>query len=186
MAGIVKYLGDTHLFHPKVVESRGFTTQDEHDAAVVDSIFQNCGSRDSLFLAGDICFAGPNGFIKRMREGAKRNICEFKRRPVPDDWRPSFTIKVAQGNHDKLNMLMTLHSQGWINSFGAMYERTTPAGKIVISHVPFQLDRWDYNIHAHLHGNIREEREYLNCSWEQFKRPVTLDELLYSNLGIEL
>ena len=121
-----------------------------------------------------------------MREGAKRNIDEFKRRPVPDDWRPNFIIRVAQGNHDSFKMLLSLYLDGWISSFGAMYERDTSVGRVLTTHVPYQLDRWAYNIHGHLHDKLREEREYLNCSWEQFKRPVTLAELLYTNLGIEL
>lgn len=84
MAGIVKYLGDTHLGHKKIFAPRGFETQEAHDAAVVDSIFQEMKSRDVLELAGDICFIGAEGFIRLMREGAKRNIDEFKRRPVPE------------------------------------------------------------------------------------------------------
>lgn len=185
MAGIVKYLGDLHLGHKKIFQPRGFDTQEAHDAAVVDAIFQGLKSRDVLELAGDICFIGAEGFIRLMREGAKRNIGEFKRHPVPDDWRPAFQIKVAQGNHDSFNMLLELYNKGWISSFGAMFERKTPVGMVLTTHVPYQLDRWAYNIHGHLHENIREEREYLNCSWEQYKRPVTLAELLYSNLGIE-
>ena len=171
MAGIVKYLGDTHLGHKKIFKPRGFDTQEAHDAAVIDTIFQGLKSRDVLELAGDICFIGAEGFI---------------RRPVPDDWRPNFIIRVAQGNHDRFKMLMQLYQEGWISSFGAMYERDTPVGRVLTTHVPYQLDRWAYNIHGHLHENIREEREYLNCSWEQFKRPVTLSELLYTNLGIEI
>lgn len=186
MAGIVKYLGDPHLLHKKIFVPRGFDTQEAHDAAIIDSIFQGMKSRDVLELAGDICFGGAEGFIRLMREGAKRNIDEFKRHPVPDDWRPAFIIKVAQGNHDSFKMLLQLYLEGWIDSFGAMYERKTPHGMIVTTHVPCQLDRWAYNIHGHLHEKIREEREYLNCSWEQFKRPVTFAELLYSNLGIEI
>lgn len=186
MAGIVKYLGDTHLGHKKIFKPRGFDTQEAHDAVVIDSIFQGLKSRDVLELAGDICFIGAEGFIRLMREGAKRNIDEFKRRPVPDDWRPNFIIRVAQGNHDRFKMLIQLYQEGWISSFGAMYERDTPVGRVLTTHVPYQLDRWAYNIHGHLHENIREEREYLNCSWEQFKRPVTLSELLYTNLGIEI
>lgn len=186
MAGIVKYLGDPHLGHKKIYIPRGFDTQEAHDAAVIDSIFQGLKSRDVLYLTGDICFGGADGFVRLMREGAKRNIDEFKRRPVPDDWRPAFIIKVAQGNHDGFNMLMSLYLDEWIDSFGASYERKTKAGNIIISHIPLQLDRWAYNIHGHLHEKIREEREYLNSSWEQYRRPVTFEELLYSNLGIEL
>lgn len=187
MAGIVRYLGDPHLLHPKVVEDRGFDSQEEHDAAVVDSIYKACRARDSLILAGDICFGGAQGFISLMREGAVRNDDYYRsgKRPLPDDWRPAFNIKVAQGNHDSFAMLLELYNSGWISMFGAMFERKTKHGHILATHVPFQLDRWDYNIHGHLHGEIREEREYLNCSWEQHKRPVTLEELLYYNLGIE-
>lgn len=190
MAGNVFYLGDPHLLHPKVVETRGFTSQEEHDKAVIDSMFAACRSRDSLILAGDVCFGGAEGFIRLMREGAVRNIDEFKskKRPVPDDWRPAFNIKIVQGNHDGFAMLIELWQKGWISMFGAMIERKIPGTrlKLIVSHIPLLPDRWDYNIHAHLHGKILEEREYLNCSWEQHKRPVSFKELLYYNLGIEL
>lgn len=70
MAGIVKYLGDPHLGHKKIFKPRGFDTQEAHDAAVIDTIFQGLKSRDVLELAGDICFIGAEGFIRLMREGA--------------------------------------------------------------------------------------------------------------------
>lgn len=83
MAGIVKHLGDTHLGHKKVFKPRGFDTQEAHDAAVIDSIFQGLKSRDVLELAGDICFIGAEGFIRLMREGAKRNLMSLSDAPFP-------------------------------------------------------------------------------------------------------
>lgn len=187
MAGEVLYLGDTHLMHPGVVKDRGFETQEEHDAAVVDSIFKRCRARDSLILTGDICWGGSEGFIRLMREGAIRNLDEYRKlkKPLPEDWRPAFNIKIAQGNHDGFNMMMELVLSEWISKFGSMFERNTRHGRILATHVPHLLDRWDYNVHGHLHREIRQEREYLNSSWEQHQRPVTIDELLYYNLGIE-
>lgn len=177
MAGIVYYLGDTHVLHPKVVKTRGFESQEEHDMAVVDSIYQTCHRGDSLVLTGDICFGGAEGFIRLMREGAQRNLPHLKN-GVPLDWRPNFTIKVTQGNHDKTRMLIALLEAGWISGFACMYEYMTSRGKIVVSHIPMILDRWGYNIHGHLHTVVRPEPHYLNSSWEQHRRPMTFEALL--------
>lgn len=181
MAGIRYFLGDTHLGHIKVVETRGFKTQEEHDMAVVDSIYRTCRRGDSLTLTGDICFSGPDEFIRLMREGAQRNLPNMKG-GASEDWRPNFNIKVIQGNHDGFNMLMTLYLDEWISRFQATEEfyHKTDDGKVklIVSHIPLVPDRWDYNVHGHLHQKCLEDERYLNSSWEQFGRPVTFQEML--------
>lgn len=184
MAGIVYYLGDSHLFHSKVVESRGFTSQEEHDNTIIDSIYQTCHRGDSLVLTGDICFGGAAGYIKAMRDGAARNMSHLGG-VVPDNWRPNFTTKVTQGNHDSSKMLKELFDAGWLSKYGAHFEyshcfdeETQDNVKILVSHIPHVLDRWDFNVHAHLHEKTLKDTVYLNSSWEQHRKPVTFIELL--------
>lgn len=190
MAGKVFFLGDPHLKHKKIPKSRGFETVDEHDIAVIDSIFQTCGRDDSLVITGDTCFGGPDAFIKLMRDGAARNLPKMHGK-VPDDWRPNFNIKVTQGNHDSFSMLMQLFLSEWISKFGSLFEykMTRSDGsisKVIVTHVPVLLDRWEYNVHGHWHSRKVGNPDYLNSSWDHLRRPATFEELLQFHNGESL
>lgn len=181
MAGIIRFLGDPHLKHERIWPGRGFSSMEEHDTAVVDSIYQTCERGDSLYLTGDICFGGAVVFEELMFAGLVRHMArKGVKHKIDPNTRPDFSIKVSQGNHDKTLMLIQLMESGWITKFSALFEFYDKVleKKIVVSHVPMFLDRWDYNVHGHLHRTLHNQStKHLNSSWEQFNRPVTLTEL---------
>lgn len=59
--------------------------------------------------------------------------------------------------------------------------RVFPKERIILSHIPLSIDsleRWNYNIHGHLHDNILEDSRYINVSVERINfTPLNLDEL---------
>lgn len=174
MAGIVWFLGDTHVMHKKIVAPRGFQTQDEHDNAVAKSIVDTVGKRDSLYLLGDICFGSPETFYALLLKHLSIKYgCTVRTL--------NFDVKVTQGNHDSSAMLDYCQSIGFINKYASLFEHRFESIKLVSSHVPIHpdcLDRWKFNVHGHSHDKTINDPRYKCVSWEQYRRPVSLKELM--------
>lgn len=178
MAGKVFTTADLHLGHITAAEARGFKTVEEHDKAVIDSIFETVGPRDVLWVLGDVCFKGFDHYVKLMLDRLNADQGYVKRRDV--NLRPQFITKIAQGNHDDTKLLIRLREEGWINTFAACHAQTTPHGKVLLSHIPVHectLDRWSFNVHGHLHEKYVESKKYQCVSWEQGRRPVELNSI---------
>ena len=173
MAGIVKFLGDTHAEHKKIFTPRGFSTLEDHDLAICRSIADNMNSRDCLVLTGDICFGSPDKFFFLIKKCLEERY----------GWRMdkiNFDIKVVQGNHDKTSMLQYCKDQGYINSFSSLLEYKHEGKKYVVTHVPIHpcsMERWDYNIHGHTHAFKLDDERYINTSWEQYLAPMSIAQI---------
>lgn len=48
MTGTVFYWSDLHLGHNKVAELRGFSTTEDHDAAIIDAWADTVTTRDTV------------------------------------------------------------------------------------------------------------------------------------------
>ncbi len=151
------FLADLHLGHGDgVLRFRPqFSTWQEHDEFIVNSINEIVNPNDSLYLAGDIIITDKG--IHAINQINCRNIY------------------LIPGNHDGERSFINLIRYKRV--MGAM--QLTLGGKLgVITHIPVHpscLDeRWAFNIHGHLHDQSLIDKRYLCISCEQTKyRPVT-------------
>lgn len=182
MSGRIYFLGDTHIGHKKIWEPRGFSSLEEHDDAIADSIFNCCGRDDSLYILGDICFGGADKFHDVMMGGLLRYRKRHGNHLPQSNERPKFVINVVQGNHDKSKMLHQLIDMGWITNYHSLREFRSQAGhKVVATHVPIHpacLERWAINAHAHLHAQSLNDHRFKCVSWEQTHGPVWIEDLV--------
>lgn len=166
---------DEGVFIPAVKGTRDFTTVEEMNAAIIESINSVVGENDELYHLGDISFNG----IENIWNFRKQIKCK--------------TIHLTYGNHDhhveKNHVLPNCHwdlTDGEVivdgpnpNIFGDDRDRcfdvhakelftsvqeilTLKIGKrlIIMCHYPLEqwkdMDRGTWHLHGHCHGNLEE------------------------------
>ncbi len=205
MGGIIFHVADTHLKHEKIWKSRGFESMEEHDHAVMNSIFNNVNARDSLIISGDVCFGGADYFIELFSEYSKKKFPKNYRWIYMDGkWQkiyyPGFNVVIVDGNHDNVAFLNKVVAYGIVSKHVAVREsdHKVKSGKLklITSHLPIHpacLDRWSINIHGHIHGGTImvqnsdgskvPDIRYHCVSWEHHRKPVSQDFIVQKYLG---
>jgi calcineurin-like phosphoesterase family protein len=161
----VFFLADTHFGHgDKVLRFRPqFKSGEEHDAYIVSRINSVVNPTDTLVLAGDIVITEIG--YESLRKLNCRNIIlvpgnhDGERTPIPHD-----LLKKVVGTY----------------GFELKYSKEQRLG-CVVTHIPIHpscLDRWDLNIHGHLHDESIIDPRYVCVSCEQVNyTPVSKVEL---------
>lgn len=155
------YIADLHLGHGDgILRFRGgFENWEAHDQFVVDQINETVNPTDSLYIAGDAVITDKG--IKYLQKIACRNIY------------------LIPGNH--CGERTQLASMPYKRITGALTVRVGNYNCIV-THIPIhpsELDRWDINIHGHLHDQSIIDPRYLCISCEQSKYiPQTKAQML--------
>lgn len=127
------FTSDLHFFHKRIVEisNRGVcTTQDDHDAWLLDLINSACGPKDCLVSLGDFSFASmvdtTLGVFNKLR-------CK--------------NLVLVTGNHDTFQSPV---SRMWYKEISIQGHRT------ILSHFAFeswhQQHRGSLHLHGHSHG----------------------------------
>lgn len=172
MAGKVWVFADPHLGSANAAKYREFESVEEHDITIMRSMVDKLTSRDTLIIAGDVCWRHITHFDNLFEK-----VCKEKWGNILD-----VTIKVVDGNHDKPSRIA---GSKYISSVQGMleYNFRDSDEKIIITHIPIHpacMTRWKLNIHGHMHhdyilrDNEIPDPDYLCCSWEQFKEPVMI------------
>lgn len=91
--------------------------------------------------------------------------------------------KLIMGNHDIFGF------QEYAKYFyDIVAYRVFTKERVILSHIPLSIDsleRWNYNIHGHLHDNVLADKRYINVSVERINfTPKNLDEL-FEELGLK-
>lgn len=174
------YLSDTHLFHPKVAEYRGFSTVSEHNAAIMDSLHKLPAGSD-LHLCGDLS-SGSTG----SEDSALELLATLTH----------LTLHLKPGNHDSVHP-MHKNSHRRHAKFRAvftsieLFSQVRLAGhRILVDHFPYTRDRgqprymqWRlpdhglYLIHGHTHSDERFHGREINVAWEAWQRPISGHEI---------
>lgn len=147
--------GDTHLGHKKLAEVRGFVSVEEHDRAIVERWNATVRAKDTVWHLGDVFFGGrDNHAILSSLNGLKRLIL---------------------GNHDAYPL--AVYQQYFSRIYGAAEYR-----HCILTHIPVnpnQFDRYERNVHGHMHSRKIDDPRYICVSLEHFDlRPVLFDTLL--------
>lgn len=166
-------ISDTHFNHANIVKYCGRPA--DHTFIIERNWHAYVGENDPILHLGDVFF-GPSSEASLILND------------LPGD------KYMLRGNHDKKN----LH---WYAEHGfkivgdqskIFYEYLLPFGnrRVLLSHYPdvHWLDRWDINIHGHIHNNgyapgVSKKRDYRNVSIEVVSyRPWRLRDIVQGNV----
>lgn len=137
-------IADTHFGHKNIItfkDSKGviirnFATIEEHDAHIKKCWNEVVGDKDTVYHLGDVV----------INRKALSFLDELNGRKV-----------LIKGNHDIFKLKDYTQYFDDIRAY-----KVLPAQGIILSHIPIHpqsLDRWNLNIHGHLHHNkvMKEE-----------------------------
>ncbi len=163
---------------PKTHETKkiGFHSSEEHDQYLVDAWNKKVSKRDTVWILGDVAFTNDGLDLLSSMNGTKNLVF---------------------GNHDKLQA--SRYFKHFTKLGGAV-----PFKHGVLTHVPVhpdQLDRWQYNIHGHLHKDVVNtsieevsgiefggwpDHRYICVSADRLEglAPISLDELKLKHEGV--
>jgi calcineurin-like phosphoesterase family protein len=144
------FISDTHFGHKNILkfERTEFTTIEEHDQYLIDSINSVVTNNDELYLLGDI------GNMKKvpLLNGRKYLIV---------------------GNHDDRGRQTFPAFFAEVYDFPVYLTK-----RILLSHIPHPVDQGVLNVHGHLHGSALSSKNHLNLSAAVIKyKPVSMDTL---------
>lgn len=180
---------DWHIGHKKIWKPRGFNSLEEHDMGVLLPVFMELESKDTIIVAGDVFFGSPEEFAETLRKALALSMkLKFNAKRIRPDERPTFNIKVVNGNHDSNAKLEYLKQERWITSYQMHLEEYIHGHPVVISHFPVHpicLDRWHANGHGHIHSDFckdpldetKEDPRYRCMSWERYRKPMKLTDI---------
>lgn len=155
------FVSDTHFYHAKMADHRGFASVVDMNEALIEAWNQVVGHDDVVYHLGDLSFAGT----PRTQEVIGRL---------------NGRIKIVPGNHDNLSTLSRLHTRAWSTDGKpfynpvevlqplARYKHSLPRGdgtsdvqRIILCHFPLCV--WDqahygaWHLHGHSHGFLKDE-----------------------------
>lgn len=154
---------DSHFRHNKIHDFRRnpngdrFDSAQEHDSFLAQVWRETINGGDLVYLLGDVAFNVAGLKLIKNLPGKKH---------------------VVMGNHD----LPFATVARFVNKVSAMKELTIKGKKIIMTHIPLHdisMDRWDLNIHGHLHEVLLSSNKHLCVSLEQTGFvPLNLDEIV--------
>lgn len=151
-------ISDTHFGHKKVIEferkHRPFETIEEHDNELIKRWNSVVHKNDTVWHLGDVLFGRESFTVLGKLNGIK---------------------KLVMGNHDRYPTRM------YLDHFNVVAGASEVKG-CLLTHIPVhpdQFDRYEINVHGHLHSKKMNDDRYINVSAEQINlTPVLLDDLL--------
>jgi calcineurin-like phosphoesterase family protein len=142
---------DTHFGHANIAKFRPqFSTAEEHDQFLFESIMNNVTKRDQLWILGDVCFTMEafDKFIKPIAAKVQK-------------------LKIILGNHD-VERTTAPTVQDYLNIDVGVHGMVKYK-EVWLTHSPIHPDelRGKYNVHGHTHFHCVNDPRYLNVSMEQ-------------------
>jgi len=159
-------IADPHFGHKGIItfeNGRNFKTIEDHDDCIIYNWNSVVSPEDTVYVLGDVA---------------------MNRRCIATVGRCNGRKILIKGNHDIFKL----------KDYAPYFEdirayKIFPDKKMILSHIPIHtqcMDRWDINVHGHLHGeNVIDpddafnDRRYRCVSCEQVKfTPVNLEDLI--------
>ena len=158
------FISDTHFGHDAVYTFKNFDgsrvrdfaeTSEQGDQVMIDRWNSVVKPNDKVYHLGDVAFPRRKLAILGQLNGKKILI---------------------KGNHDMFDLKDYTKYFKDIRGAFELY-------KMILTHIPVhpeQLNRFDANIHGHIHDRKIDDKRYVNVSVEQINAtPISLDEVLY-------
>lgn len=151
----VGFTSDLHLGHALAARLRGYANVAEHDAAIVETLKQQCTKRSLLWVLGDVAMRVESLGLLSQVPGRKR---------------------LVRGNHD--NFQLGVYAKYFEDVHGFLrYKR------MWLSHCPVhpqEMHRVLLNVHGHIHKDALTApigHPYLCVNWDFHRRALSLDEI---------
>jgi len=158
--GNTYFISDLHFGHKNMALYRGFNNVEEHDNYIIENWNKKVNKKDCVWILGDISMEKKSEYYKLQK------LNGFK--------------KVVLGNHDLSKKSHNEELLKYVNSISEV--AILKKQRIIMTHVPVhvsELEKFEINIHGHLHGKILDDKRYINVSCEVLNyTPKTLKELL--------
>jgi len=149
-ANDVYFTSDTHLFHAKLLEERGFSTLDEMHETIIRNWNNVVKRGDEVWHLGDFSLGKvePTKEILRQLNGK---------------------IHFIKGNHDSVadKLKDEFTSYQYYKHLNIYDNDRESRQRIILSHYSFQV--WDsshhgsWNLYGHSHGSLPERRGFKAC-----------------------
>jgi calcineurin-like phosphoesterase family protein len=160
------FVSDHHFGHEKTCTTfkrsdgsplRPFSNAEEMNEALIERHNKVVKDQDKIYMLGDVVINKKFLHLVTRLKGRKRLI---------------------RGNHDTMPLQMYI-DVGFEEVYGV---RDLSKYGLILSHVPLHpksiQERWDANVHGHLHANVIDDPRYLNVSLEQTNyTPLSLEEV---------
>ena len=158
--GNIYVISDLHFGHRNMAYHRGFTSIEEHDQHIIDCWNSVAKKGDTVWILGDISRGKSSEYHKLgLLKGYK---------------------KVILGNHDLCKPTHNVELLRYVNSVGGAV--TNKSKGYILTHIPihpYELERFNVNIHGHVHTNTIDDSRYINVSCENVNyTPQLLNNLL--------
>jgi calcineurin-like phosphoesterase family protein len=156
MSGKIYVISDLHLSHKNMAIKRNFASVEEHDQCVIDGWNSVVNKGDTVYLLGDVTMEkkAPYPLLKQLKG----------------------YINVVLGNHDRRQDVLELLK--YVNSVSSCIKKSN----CILTHIPIhpsQLERFNKNIHGHLHEEVISDVRYFNVCCEQLDyKPVELNKII--------
>jgi calcineurin-like phosphoesterase family protein len=151
-------ISDLHLSHTNMATYRGFKSSEEHDETIISNWNSVVNNGDTVYVLGDITMEKATCYHLLSRLNGN--------------------IHVILGNHDMRGHVEQLLKH--VKSVASCFKYKN----ILFSHIPihpFELDRYRFNIHGHVHAKTLGDKRYINVSCEAVDfKPVELNGLIKS------
>lgn len=151
----VYVIADTHFGHNNIVSiysRQHFNGIDDHDAVIADNILSLCGSRDTLYLLGDVCIHRDSfHYVEEIAKAVENLYIVLGNHDFERSKAPKLMDYIALQEHTHLQLLgMRKYKQAWL------------------THAPIHPDelRGRLNIHGHMHDVEINDERYVNVSCE--------------------
>lgn len=157
-------ISDTHFGHANILTFKkqdgtllreGFKDIKEHDLELIKRWNYVVGKEDKVYHLGDVGFTNFP-YIKNIFDALNG------------------TKVLIKGNHDNFKLAQYAQIFKDVRAVHVL-------DKLVLSHVPihpYSLDRWNGNIHGHLHENKLDDPKYINICVEHINyTPISFEDI---------
>ena len=157
-------ISDTHFGHNNILTflrkdgsllRPGFTDIKDHDLELIKRWNSVVEPEDKVYHLGDVGFKNFE-YLKRIFDALNG------------------TKVLIKGNHDNFKLSQYAQIFKDVRTYYVL-------DRCVLSHVPihpYSLDRWDYNIHGHLHEGKIDDPKYINICVEHTNfTPVNFEDI---------
>jgi len=154
----VWFTSDLHLGHPKMAQSRGFSSIQEHDETIVATYNTLVSKRDSVYILGDVVWARTCLHYLAGLKGSKT---------------------IVLGNHDQRLGRKYLE---FVSRVEGAATKQYDEMRTIMTHVPVHPCQFEHRFHLNIHGHLHAKRvpdlRYLNVGLEQNNlQPFHLDAI---------
>lgn len=185
------FTSDLHLGHQKVAEIRGFADPEDHDREILENLYRDLSTGDSLWILGDISSGGS-----AAQDSALSAIHSLA---ADLDLR----LHLVAGNHDGVHP-MHRNARKWDQAYRTVFESVQPFARrrlggrnLWVSHFPWRGggdhtineryetvrlgdDGTSWLLHGHTHSPVQVdvERRMVNVAVDAWGlRPVSIHEV---------